>query len=164
MALSGATPRRDIRRLRWDAGKRLAAAADLQSAGDAVDGDAYQHQQADGSPCVSALSNDGVADRPQAAEHHGRRKHHSGGVGLEQPVSGLEGPAGGAVGARSQAAGLAALKQGLIGCGSAEQPPCGADLTVVLSAMEIRTFLVHLGEARDEVVEQGALAALRADA
>ena len=172
MALSGATPRRDIRRLQWDAGKPLAAAADLQSAGEVVDGGACQHQQADGSPCVSALSDDSVADRLQAAEHLGRRNHHSDGVGLDQPSgaeSTIDDPAGGALGIRGQAAGLAAFKQGLIGCGGAEQPPCGAgastDLTVKLSAMEIRTFLVHLGDARDRAVEQDdLLAALRTNA
>jgi hypothetical protein len=167
MALSGATPRRDIRRLRWDAGKPLAAAAGLQPAGEAVEGDAYQHQQADGSPCVSALSNDGVADGLQTAEQLGQGPHRSADMGSGHPRAAAHDPAGGAHGARGQAAGLAALKQGLVGCGGAEQPPCGAgvNLTVALSAKDIRTFLVHLGDARDGDVEQdNPLAALHADA
>ena len=167
--MSGATPRRDIHRLRWDAGKPLAAAADLRSADEAVKGDACWRQLADGSPCVSGPGSKGITDRQQAAEHLGRGSLHSVVAGLKQPSDGsaIDDPAGGALGIGAQAAGLAAFKQGLIGCGGADQPPCGAgaDLTVTLSAMEIRTFLVQLSEARDGAVEQDdPLAALLDDA
>lgn len=167
MALSGATPRRDIQRLEWDAGKPLAAAADLQSARNAVEGNACQRQQANGGPCVSEAGSGSGADGPQAAEHLGWGEHRPADVGSSHPRAAADGPTGSAVGARGQAPGLAAVKPGLIGCGGAEQPLCGAgaDLTVELSAMEIRTFLVHLGDARDGPVEQDdPLAALHADA
>jgi hypothetical protein len=125
MALSGATPRRDIHRLQWDAGKPLAAAEDLHAAFEA---DA----------------------KSSAAEHLGHGLHASAQAGAEQHNGGAKDPASGhAAVSSSQEAGLAARKQGLVGCGDSEQQPCGtsADLTVTLSAMEIRTFLVHLGDA-----------------
>lgn len=164
MALSGATPLRQIQRLQWKAGKPLAAAADLHSASETAGGcqvDISCRQQADSDTANPVL---------QAALKGGRVRQGVADTASSDAGANIDSAApavGDAAGMPLAATGLAALRQGPVGCSGAEQPPCGnqTNLDVTLSAMEIRTFLVQLGGAAGTpVLGQAGAAALLAEA
>lgn len=145
MALSGATPLRQVQRLQWQAGKPLAAASDLRPAASDSAGDCASD---DG--CSEQAVGDRTARKPQPALYTSGRAPQA---TASSAASGSSDASNDAA-AEDAAAGLAALRRGPVGCGGAEGLPCSdqTDLNVTLSAMEIRTFLVQLGEDAAGVV------------
>jgi hypothetical protein len=135
MTLSGATPLRGLKRLHWDAGAPLAAAADLREGPGAAGCEHISHG-------ASGVRRGGAADPPGLEPTHGwgRRLQTSGEPDDERHSGGASGPAGHAWVLRPQAPGLAARKEGPFHCGA----DCGWNATITLYPMEIRTFVVQL--------------------
>jgi len=148
MALSGATPLKDIRRLAWIAGTPLAAAPDLHVAGGA-DGSGNGGSGGDGDSGLAGEGTNAAADAVgtdhfdvnEAGAASGAAetaRHASEGSAVHES----EGEAG-----LSGSAGLAAVWQGAAGCEGVEQ--CSEDsLEVTLGPMEIRTFAVRLHDSK----------------
>lgn len=148
MALSGATPLKDILRLAWTAGTQLAAAPDLHVAGSA-DGSGNGGSGGGSNSGLAGEGTDAAADavgtdyldvnEAGAALGAAETAWHA----LEaSAVHESEGGAG-----LSGSAGLAAVWQGAGGCEGVEQ--CSEDsLLVSLGPMEIRTFAVRLHDSK----------------
>lgn len=134
MALGGATPLKEVRRLAWSAGKPLAAATDLTPACEGEDG------------CAANSSEDEDGIGGSSGTDQGGVQVPADGSEVVADITKAAAAADGAEEGAKSYAGLAALRQGPVGCGDSEGPPCSkdAELHVKLAPMEIRTFLVQL--------------------